>query len=95
MTIAPLGDSALLVRVGDSLGEVLQTTSRLRRARIPGVEEIVPAFASVSVFLKSPLDYEDCLASIRSALRGRAISRPAKAPRLIEIPVCYDAEFGL
>jgi len=95
MTIAPLGDSALLVRVGDSLGEVLETTRRLRRARIPGVEEVVPAFASVSVFLKSPLDYEHCLASIRAALRRPAISRPAEPPRLIEIPVCYDAEFGL
>jgi inhibitor of KinA len=95
MTIAPLGDSALLVRVGDSLGEVLETTRRLRRARIPGIEEVVPAFASVSVFLKSPLDNERCLARIRAALRGPAISRAVKAPRLLEIPVCYDAEFGL
>lgn len=95
MTIAPLGDSALLVRLGDSLGEVLETTRRLRRARIAGVEEIVPAFASVSVFLKSPTAYEHGLSSIEAALRAKPISQSTKAPRVIEIPVCYDPKFGL
>ena len=37
MEITPLGDSALILRVGDSLGEVLATSRRLEGAQLPGV----------------------------------------------------------
>lgn len=96
MELAALGDSALIVRVGDSLGEVLATARKLEAAQLPGVVEVVPGFASVALFLQSPASLEGCAAAIPSALRGRR--RPAKtarAPRLVEVPVCYDPEFGL
>ena len=51
MEIVPLGDSALIVRVDDSLGAVLATMRKLEAANISGVSDIAPAFASVALFL--------------------------------------------
>jgi inhibitor of KinA len=95
MRIAPLGDSALTVHVADSLGEVVRTTRQLEAARLPGVEEIVPALASVSVFLASPDAFESCLTAVRAALAHEGPRRKEKPPRLVEVPVCYDPEFAL
>lgn len=94
--LTPLGDSALVVRVGDSLGEVLATARKLEAAQIPGVLEIAPAFASVAVFLESPDCLESCAGAIPAALRGRKrAASTTRAPRAIEVPVCYDPEFAL
>lgn len=94
--LVPLGDSAFVVRVDDSLGEVLTTARKLAAAGLEDVEEIVPAFASVGVFFRSPPDPDRAAAEILSALRRRTSSgfRLTK-PRLIEIPVCYAPEFAL
>lgn len=94
--ITPLGDAAFVVRVGDSLGEILTTARRLEAARLPGVLEVVPAFASVAVFLQSPEYLASSTAAVPLVLQGRG--RPARkkqAPRSIEVPVCYDPEFAL
>jgi len=94
--ITALGDAAFIVRVGDSLGEILATTRKLEAAHLPGVIEIVPAFASVGVFLQSPEYLESCAAAIPAALRGRGRSvKTIRAPRTIEVPICYDPEFAL
>ena len=58
MEITPLGDSALIVRLRDqfddapeeTLDRVLNAFQRLRRAAIPGVVELAPAYTSVAVF---------------------------------------------
>ena len=52
--IEPLGDSALLVRVGDRIDEetnvaALALADTLRAARLPGVGDVAPAYASVAV----------------------------------------------
>ena len=93
----------------ETLDEVLRVFQLLQRAAIPGVIELAPAYTSVGVFfdpvavLKSsdaPDGVFDELATrIRSAIEIPASRRhrrrtAASAPRLIEIPVCYDAEFG-
>ena len=93
--IVPLGDAAFIVRVGDSLGEVLTAARKLTAAEMSGVEEIVPAFASIGVFFRSPPDPVLAETQIREALRGRArgVARLTK-PRLVEIPVCYESDCG-
>ncbi len=96
MEIVPLGDSALIVRVGDSLGAVLKTLQKLEASSLPGVTEIAPAFASVAVFFESPGKLEAGLASADVALRGRTRRiKAAVKKRLVEVPVCYDAAFAL
>lgn len=94
--MAPLGDSALIIRVGDSLGAVLSVLRKLEAANLPGVSDIAPAFASVAVFFDSPEKFPSGLEAIQTALRGRSRrSQTAARARLVEVPVCYDAEFGI
>jgi len=117
MEIIPLGDSALVVRVreqfedapGETLDEVLRVFRLLRRAAIPGVIELAPAYTSVGVFfdpiaiLKSNgvADgvFDELTKGIRSAIipaskRHRRRTAAGRS-RLTEIPVCYDPEFGI
>src|SRR6266480_2452070 len=92
----------------ERLNEVLRVFQLLQRAAIPGVIELAPAYTSVAVFfdpvavLKSKSNanrLSDELATrIRDAI-GPASRRHRRrtagsASRSIEIPVCYDAEFG-
>lgn len=97
MEVVPLGDSTLILRVGDSLGEVLATVRKLEAAQLPGVVEVVPAFASVAVFLESPEFLATCEAAIMPAVLGRRrhAASTARAPRSLEVPVCYDPELAL
>ncbi|MEO7724587.1 MAG: carboxyltransferase domain-containing protein, partial [Chthoniobacterales bacterium] len=96
MEIVALGDTALIVRVGDSLGAVLSACRKLEGAGLPGVRDIAPAFASVAVFFDSPIALRDGLGAVEMALRGRGRSfKDSAKPLLLELPVCYDAEFAL
>jgi len=92
----------------EALDEVLRVFQLLQRAAIPGVIELTPAYTSVGVFfdpvaiLKSNAAtgvFDELVTKIRSAINPasrRRRNRIAKrAPRLVEIPVCYDTEFGL
>jgi inhibitor of KinA len=92
----------------ETLDEVLRVFQLLQRAAIPGVIELAPAYTSVAVFF-DPIAairsngatngvFDELATRIRSAIipaSRRHRRRPAaRGPRLIEIPVCYDAEFG-
>lgn len=93
----------------ETLNEVLRIFQLLQRAAIPGVIELAPAYTSVAVFfdavvvLKSGAAanrvFDELATKIQSAITPASARhrRPAgaSAPRLIEIPVCYDAEFGV
>ena len=92
----------------DTLGEVIRLFRLLQRAAIPGVIELAPAYTSVAVFfdpvavLKSNSQgngvFEELATRIRSAIAGGSRRRhrrsAAGGARVIEIPVCYDPEFG-
>jgi inhibitor of KinA len=92
----------------ETLDEVLRVFQLLQRAAIPGVIELAPAYNSIAVFydpvavLKSGGTvegvFDELATKIQSTINAasrRHRSRTAKrAPRLIEIPVCYDPEFG-
>jgi len=109
--IEPLGDGALLIRLGDRIDfEINRATiavaAALHAARLPGVLDIAPAYASVCVRYdparwargddeRSP--YACITAALGTMLRddgheGRAAA--ASDIECIEIPVCYGAEFG-
>ncbi len=92
-----------------TLDEVLRVFDLLQHANIPGVIELAPAYTSVAVFfdpiaiLKSNGAtngvFDEIATRIRSAItpafsRHRRRTAPRR-PRLTEIPVCYDAEFGI
>jgi inhibitor of KinA len=117
MQITAVGDSALVVRIGEqfedapeeTLNEVLRAFHLLRDAGIPGVIELTPAYTSVAVFFDpimvakrsgKPGELFDWLAEqvreivTAGARRGRRVRSRRTLARLVEIPVCYDPEFG-
>ncbi|MEO6002180.1 MAG: 5-oxoprolinase subunit PxpB [Opitutus sp.] len=55
MTLAPLGDSAVVVTLGNAIDEttllrVRSLVAELERVKSPGIIDIVPAYATVTVF---------------------------------------------
>lgn len=102
MTSSPLGDSALVLSLGEPLGDdVLQRvaaiTARLTQARLRGVTDVVPAYDTVTVF------YDIAGIVSFSALEKRVLEYASEAVlqppsstvnRTIEIPVCYGGEHG-
>lgn len=97
--IVPAGDRALLVQLGDRIDpalhdRVLRLYASLQAEPPPGVEEVVPGYASVLV-------YYDPLATRPAALAGQLRRRlealpalPLPPAALVELPVCYGGEFG-
>src|SRR2546422_365921 len=85
--------------------EVLRALRQIESARIPSVIELAPAYTTVAVFF-DPLRVMDDTAradhviesltqKIHEALsRGGRRKQRDKGTRLIEIPVCYEAEFA-
>jgi inhibitor of KinA len=93
-----------------TLDTVLRAFQQLQNAAIPGVIELAPAYTSVTAFFdpisvakvaETPDKVFDWLAArIRAAVagganRGRRRTATQRRVRLVEIPVCYDPEFGL
>jgi inhibitor of KinA len=90
----------------ETLDEVLRAVQLLERAAIPGIIELAPAYTSVAVFFdpiaitKSKVAPDGILdwltKKIQSALtsRRRHLRKKTAGPCSIEIPVCYDPEFG-
>jgi inhibitor of KinA len=118
LDIAALGDSALIVRVREqfsdcpeeALDQVLRVFRQLRKAVIPGVIEVAPAYTGVAACFDAftvarssgtPDKVFDWLAKrIRAAVAGgvdpgRRLRRQRSNVRVVQIPVCYDAEFAL
>jgi inhibitor of KinA len=90
----------------ETLDEVLRAVQLLERAGIPGIIELAPAYTSVAVFFdpiaitKSKVAPDGILdwltKKIQRALtsRRRNLRKKTAGPCSIEIPVCYDPEFG-
>lgn len=106
MEITPLGDSALIVRIVDdfardsegSLNAVLAALRSLEAAAIPGVTELAPAYSTVAVFFDPARTepFERLRTTIEGILSSSALGDEIKIERpVIEIPVCYDREFGV
>ena len=111
MTFAALGDSAVTVTLGPgpdrpTLGRVRALSEALEQADLPLVVDVVPAYATVTVFYDptqavggadSAFDeickvIDDCAASAQ--VKKRRLPRRVRIPRIVEIPVCYGGEFG-
>ena len=102
MDLSPLGDSALLLRLGDSIDDathrrVRAVCARLEEGRLPALIECVPAYASVAVhYDPSALGeraYERMATAVREALQG-VREEELPEPRRVEIPVFYGGETG-
>ncbi len=103
MRIEPLGDSAVLVRLGEAIDEralrlVLSACARLEAEPIAGVREVVPAFNTLAVHY-DPARVGDAepYATVVSLLERRLTeleAMPLPPARLVEIPVVYGGAAG-
>lgn len=107
MRVVPLGDRALLIQLGTTIDEethrrVRAVTARLTARMVPGLIEIVPAFASVAVHYEParvPNDgttrsaYARFAATVQAALADLG-ERGVPAARTVEIPVRYGGDDG-
>ena len=97
--IRPVGACGALVVLGSQISEatgarVAAFEQAVRRARIAGITEAVPAFASLLVRY-DPLrtDYDSVTAALRS-LAGDISAEGAQAGRTVDVPVCYGGAYG-
>jgi KipI family sensor histidine kinase inhibitor len=100
MRITPLGDSALLVEYSAEIdvgvnAAVLAASERVRQSRVPGVRDVVPAFASFAVhFDPIVTDVTTLRDVIGRAASGTAPDALVPEAAALEIPVCYGGTFG-
>ena len=108
MQITPLGDSALIVELGDAINE--STHLRVQAAwraltvePMPGVSEAVPAYTTVTLFydpalvVRAGAPADDIVPWLGHRVRERLKDPPKSAktkPRTVEVPVCYGGDFG-
>lgn len=107
MRITPLGDTALIIEIGEKIDEathhrVQAATRLLDAAKLPGVWEAVPAYTTVTLFYDpmktaaaadgDPVLWLSAKATDALAKLPRSVS--GKGGRVVEIPVCYGGEFG-
>lgn len=95
----PVGDAALLVRLGETIDPAINQrvhalARRLEHEALPGVEACVPAYAALMVYY-DPMRVSTARAEgwVRACLEGLA-DLPADAPHRMEIPTVYGGEFG-
>lgn len=92
----PLGDSGFVFVFATTLDAVANARAHalaaaVRAAAIPGVADVVPAYASVAVALAPAGDPEAVLAELaRVAVPGPHADRAAGAARTVTLPCCYD-----
>jgi inhibitor of KinA len=93
------GDSLLLVELDARMApevnaRAVALAAALRTARLPGVRDVVPSYASVGVHV-DPLRLD--VAALERAVAEAWDVGPVDAVaagRIVEIPVCYGGEYG-
>lgn len=103
--VEDLGDQALLLRWGrtpdlDSNRRVHQLAGLLRAQAPPWLRDVVPAFASLALFVDTDVlaDADAPLQQVRAWLSPLLAALPmetvAETGVICEIPVCYEGEFA-
>lgn len=94
---APLGDSAIMVTLGDSVERALNRrvhacVAGVRNAALAGVLDVVPAYASFAVHYDArDVDAAAIIASLREIVSGSMDDDQFEEDgRLVTIPVRYD-----
>jgi KipI family sensor histidine kinase inhibitor len=101
MPVFPLGDSAAIIVLGESVdarlaARVQAVTAEIERHPPPGVVDVVPAFASVAVHFEpaQAAPFETLARELRVLLERAESAQPAGGTRRLEIPVSYGGDLG-
>lgn len=99
-----LSETLMIVRFGTVIDRacnqiVHDAVQAIRAARLPGVQEVVPAYASLSIryqpdtrLVSTDSSFAALCAALPAVLSFERSSTPTA--RLVTIPVCYDVELG-
>lgn len=95
----PMGDRALVVEFDEVISPEVNRRVRalsqgIEKARIPGVQEVVPAYRSFAVYY-DPLTiaFDDLCLRIRK-IEAKLSELELPKPRVFHLPVCYGGEMG-
>ncbi|MCX7970102.1 MAG: 5-oxoprolinase subunit PxpB [Negativicutes bacterium] len=95
-----LGEGGLTVVLGDRIDEginrlVQALAAKLGEKQLPGIEEMVPGYSSLTVFFDPlVLSRASLQQAVRSALAGGPADGCRVRPGLVRIPVCYGGDYG-
>lgn len=103
--IAPLGDRALRVDFGPRIDAELNArvhglAARIRRAELPGITDLVPAYASLAIHYQPEAWAEsgrppwEALVDALGPLLEARIGVAPEPSRILEVPVRYGEEAG-
>ena len=99
-TIAPLGDSALLVQLGDQIDPAINQrvhalAALIQHTTFDGVIETVPAYATLLIHYDPLiLSYANIYEWVDTRL-GQLNHADRRTPQLFEVPVRYGGEYGI
>ena len=94
----PLGDSAITLKFGEGISEdlndlVVREARRIVAARIPGVHDVVPAYASLTVhYDPRRIGFADLESHLRALAPAPPDEVSPESGISVEIPVRYDGE---
>ncbi len=95
----PLGDSALVLTFGEMISEAVnrrvhQAAQRLRVGGLSCIVDLVPAFASLTVFYDGgSVTYKELVETIEIALTGLEENKLSPG-RIVELPTCYESPYS-
>lgn len=92
-------ECVLLLRFGDRIEQacndrVHAAAQALRNPAIPGLLELVPAYATLAIHY-DPGAVDSFMDAIVERLSSAKMVASIVEPRLVDVPVCYDEEFGV
>ncbi len=101
----PEGDACLVIRfrregISTQVSQLcLQAAQSIANAGLPGISDIVPAFNCVGIHYQASCwghtPFHNLCQALDSLLDKQPSLSNAAPERTIEIPVCYDPEFGI
>ena len=99
-SIAPAGDRALCVELGDAISVEINTRVRaldllIQDKGVAGVVETVPSFCALLVYYDPLATTYGALAATIEDLAQQADTMVLPPARQVELPCCYDPELGL
>jgi len=99
MPIRALGDAALLLTVGQAVGDaslqrVVQLARAIHEANLAAISELVPAFTTVTVHLRANAEFDRVRRDLEAIWKSLPEAAPPVEGRDLQIPVVYGGEDG-
>lgn len=100
MRFRPAGDLAVSVELGEAISVEVNTRVRaleylIQQKGLTGVAETVPTFCALLVYYDPRRLGYDALCAALAELAEQATTTVLPPSRKVELPCCYDPEFGL